>query len=142
MANQQYLMASLLSAFYNISNDAVREELHKAKAALYISLKYEDQKYTNKFFGHLNEAQRLIKASLPTDYTPKNSVVADEPWYDAAPFAQQVDVEDYLILPRVYVDSEDVIENRLLGCAGSAKNSKSKAKWSRSGKTARVLSNR
>lgn len=140
MANlQQVLLASLESVpFYNISNEAVRMELHQAKAALQVQLKHDSERMKQKFFFHLNEAQRLVKEAMPIDYTSKKGVV-EEPWFESAPSKQETDLEDLpVVQDKLYVCYEYTLHARHLGVV----NSKSKSKWTRSGRATRVLSNR
>jgi hypothetical protein len=144
MANiNAVLLATLESIpFYNINNDAVREEMHQAKAALQVYFMYGNEPMKKRFFLHLNAAQALIKASLPIDYTPKKSVIDDwdaEPTFGQHPPKQETDLEDLPVVEdKLYVCYEYTLHARHLGIV----NSKSKSKWSRSGKAARVLSNR
>ena len=71
------------------------------------------------------------------DYTPKNNVV-EETWYDAAPAKQETEIEDRYAKKRTDYDN---LRFNLVGSHGKCQ-SKSKAKWQRSGRAARVLSNR
>lgn len=67
------------------------------------------------------------------DYTSKKNVVDDwdaKPTFGQQPPEQETDLEDDNLFPKV------------VSFRGKPDQSKSKAKWSRSGKAARVLSNR
>jgi hypothetical protein len=82
--------------------------------------------------ANINTA-KAIRLSLPIDYTPKKTVIDD--WDNAPAFGQQ--------LPKQEVDLEDsYLSLKVVSFRGKPDQSKNKAKWSRSGRAARVLSNR
>lgn len=114
-----------------LTNPEVRSALHKAHLAFRIG-------QIQRSFEYLNEAQRLIKASLPIDYTPKSLVEGfdDEPTFGQQPPKQEVDLEDY------QVEFTSTYWSFRTPFRGKPDQSKSKAKWARSGRQARRLSNR
>lgn len=75
----------------------------------------------------------LPRVKTKIDYTPKKSVIDN---WDAEPtFGQQA--------PKQEADLEDFyLSSKIVSFRGKPDQSKSKAKWQRSGKAARVLSNR
>lgn len=123
-----------VSEVFKVKNIEVRNALHKAHLATRLSLAHPESKHwKSQATFYLNEAQRLIRASLPIDYTPKKSVVDDwdsEPTFGQQPSKQEKDLEDFYL------------SSKIVSFRGKSHQSKSKAKWQRSGKQARVLSNR
>jgi hypothetical protein len=138
MAN---LNSSVLSSFVSsinvmsIENVEIKKNLWKAKIALGLSIEQPEKAahWNKEFNAYLSQAKKAIRLSLPIDYTPKKNVTDD--WDNAPAFGQQA--------PKQETDLEDTyLSSKVVSFRGKPDQGKSKAKWARSGRAARVLSNR
>ena len=115
-----------------------RFELTNSAAAL------EAVQFWNKQVDRLESLLPPIKAKSLIDYTPKKSDVDDwdnEPIFGQQAPKQELDLEDtFVSVEKIKSLNIDAYFEK--ACHFKFKNSKSKSKWARIGKAARVLSNR
>jgi len=135
IANVAASAPSYTDIISGVDNPVVRRFLMRAKACLNMG--------DNSMFNfYLEEARKAIRDSFPVDYTPKKGVVEKERMYHQSPTKQEVDFEDAFLLKKQACN--DTLSwcyepsSKDKGCF----NSKTKSKWARSGRLARVLSNR
>jgi hypothetical protein len=128
-----YALLDIRCALHEVSSYLHEEEIKEIRKSR--KLAHNQHKRTMK-----RMSDRFTKGRS-VDYS--SGLIVEEPWFFSAPAKQEVDLEDEFVSHSSFnhpgMDAWGYkITAKDLGCV----NSKSKAKWSRSGRTARILSNR
>lgn len=125
-----YALSDLRSALRNLHMASVTEEINQeciAFAIKFAELKKERKLAHNQHKRTMKRMSDRFTNGKSVDYS--SGIQHEEPWFD-----QQA--------PKQEVDLEDICFPKIVSFRGKPDQSKSKAKWQRSGKQARVLSNR